>query len=195
MLDVRSVLSSIVVLLALLGCAPSPPPVADCAASVDPRTVQLLNQYAHTVDALRGLVEAQSRLRDDAVIARRLEIDAAVRRRLHESQAAQRRVEELSSQVLATAGSDADRGRIAVTLAEVARGQGDRAGSTLPAATRESAGFRSLIEALAKRDALVREVAVLEAQIAVLDGVLSSPTAPPSMPASIPVERTIDPKL
>ena len=182
-------------MLALLGCAPSPAPVAACAPSVDPRTVELLNQYAQTVDALRGLVDAQARLRDDAVIARRLEIDAAVRGRLHESQTAQRSVEELSLQVLATAASDADRGRIAVALAELGRGQGDRTGASLPAKARESAAFRSLIEAVAKRDALVRDVALLEAQIGVLDGVLASPTARPSMPASMPAPRAIDPKL
>jgi hypothetical protein len=182
-------------LVGLLGCAPDVPPASPSAPPVDPRTVQLLNQYAQTVDALRGLVDAQIRLRDNAVIAKRLELDAAVRGRLHELHAAGRRVEELSAQVLANAGSDADRGKIATLLSDLTRNQGDRSGSSLPAATRENAAFRSFTEALAKRDALTRDVSVLEAQIAVLDGVLANPTAQPSVPASVPAIRTIDPRL
>ncbi|NUO47244.1 MAG: hypothetical protein HOV80_00150 [Polyangiaceae bacterium] len=182
-------------LLGLVGCAPPAPPAAASAPPVDAGTIQLLNQYAQTVDALQGLVDAQIRLRDNTVIARRLELDVAVRGRLHEAQAAGRRVEELSGQVLATATSDAERGKIALVLSELGRGQGDRSGSTLPQATRDSAAFRSLTEALAIRDALSREITVLEAQIAVLDGVLANPATQPAVPASVPSTRSIDSRL
>jgi hypothetical protein len=182
-------------LFGLFGCVPDTPPTAASAPPVDLRTVQLLNQYAQTVDALRGLVDAQIRLRDNAVIVRRLELDAAVRARLKEVQLAGRRIEDLSAQVLATATSDAERGKLALVLSDLGRGQGDRTGAGLPAATRDSAAFRSFIEALAKRDALARDVSMLEAQIAVLDGVLANPTAQPAVPASVPTTRTIDSRL
>lgn len=177
--------------LGLMGCAPSAPPPAACAPSVDPGTVKLLNQYAHTVENLRGLAEAHAR-RDDAVMVRRLELDTAVRGRLHEVRAVERRLDDLAAETLATAKSDAERGKVAIVLSDLQRGRGDRTGPSLPAAVRASTSFRSLVEVIDKRDALVRDLALLEAQIGALDTILGSPTAPRSVPVSMPA-RPVDP--
>ncbi len=181
-----------------VGCSTAPPPApvpATYSSGVDPRVVDLLTQYARSVEALHSLVAAQAQARDASLVARRLELDALARGRLHETVSADRRVRELSAAVLATGKSDAERSRVALAVADLAQGRGDRTAPTLPAHVRESEAFRSFVEALARSEALHRDVLLLEAQIGAVDAVLATARthAPPFQP--VPGPRSIDPRL